>query len=260
MRQFTLQTRRSPDVDISSRRACLARLSRGAGLVALTGVDLVWASSVQPTTQSYIIRDLPRIYDAPNVMQPRGHGVVNHHSAAVRREANPVALVQNVDGGSSKMIPPGYVAMGNKNGVPPWFLYGIALQESKMLFGHRALPFPWTLNVKGQAKRYRSYDEALFALKGYVARGLMSVDIGCMQVNWRWHGNRLQTLERALDPYSNIDAGAQILRAEFVATGDWFKTAMRYHAGVINLANQQRAIGYATDVFRRLDRMGIRHA
>lgn len=246
-------------MEISSRRACLARLSHGIGLAALGGVDQVLALSSPSTGQSYIVRDLPRIGVAPIVAQARVQSAVKHHSA-VRRETNPVALVQNVNGGSSKTIPPGYVAMGDKNGVPPWFLYGIALQESNMLFGRRALPFPWTLNVKGQSKRYKSYDEALFALKEFVSRGLTSVDIGCMQVNWRWNAHRLQTLERALDPYSNIDAGAQILKAEFTATGDWFKTAMRYHAGAITPANQQRATGYATDVFKRLDRMGIRHA
>ena len=246
-------------MDIPSRRACLARLSHCIGLATLAGVEPVWALSLPSTGQSYIVRDLPSSETVPEAAPTRVHRVVTQHSE-LRRDKNSVALVQNVNGGSSKTIPPGYVAMGDKNGVPPWFLYGIALQESNMLFGHRALPFPWTLNVKGQGKRYKSYDEALFALKDFVSRGLTSVDIGCMQVNWRWNGHRLQTLERALDPYSNIDAGAQILRAEYAATGDWFKTAMRYHAGVITPANQQRATGYASDVFKRLERMGIRHA
>jgi hypothetical protein len=259
MHQITYQEQQAKGVDVSTRRACLARLSRSAGLVALTGVDQVWASAEQSMGQSYIVRDLPRIGGVPDVVKPRVHGTVKHQLAE-RRERNPVELVQNINGGSSKAIPAGYVAMGDKNSVPAWFLYGIAMQESNMLFGRRALPYPWTLNVKGQGKRYKSYDEALSALRGYVSSGLKSVDIGCMQVNWRWHGDRLQTLERALDPYSNIDAGAQILRVEFVATGDWFKAAMRYHAGAITPDNHQRATRYATDVFKRLDRMGIRHA
>lgn len=245
---------------VSSRRACLTGLTRGVGIAVLAGMDQTWASPPQLPGQSYIVRDLPRIDGAPqHGVQARAHSVPNRHSA-VRREPNPVELVQNTGRFSSKTIPAGYVAMGNKNGVPPWFLYGIALQESNMLFGRRALPYPWTLNVKGKGFRYRSYDEALYALKGFVGRGLTSVDIGCMQVNWRWHGTRLQTLERALEPYANIDAGAQILQLEFAATGDWFKTAMRYHAGVINSGNQVRATNYATDVFKRLDRMGISHA
>lgn len=242
-----------------TRRACIARIGHGLGVVALSGIDQVWAQSAPSSNRSYIARDISRIEVIPNTVRSTVHRD-EVTPLVVRKQADPVALVRNTHGMSSETIPYGYVAMGDRNSVPAWFLYGIALQESKILFGRRALPYPWTLNVKGQGKRYNTYEEALVALKWFVSNGLTSVDIGCMQVNWRWHGARLQTLERALEPYANIDAGAQILRAEYAVTRDWFKTAMQYHAGVITASNRQRATDYANSVFNRLERMGIRHA
>ena len=59
--------------------------------------------------------------------------------------------------------------------------------------------------------------ETLAALKGYVGRGVTNVDCGAMQVNWRWHADRLGSIERALDPYPNLSVGAQILREVGVA-------------------------------------------
>lgn len=133
-------------------------------------------------------------------------------------------------------------------GVPPLILYGVALQESKMKFGAHALPYPWTLCVRGQSKRYGSYQEVVLALKHYVTSGITNVDCGAMQVNWRWHKERLRSYRQALDPYPNLFVGAQILVEQYKATGDWFTAVGRYH----NQVDLPRARRYATQVFSRI--------
>jgi len=145
-------------------------------------------------------------------------------------------------------LPPGYRAVAERMGVPPLILYGVALQESKMKFGEHALPYPWTLCVRGDAKRYDSYREVVAALKHYVTSGITNVDCGAMQVNWRWHKERLRTFRQALDPYPNLFVGAQILVDQYRVTGDWFKAVGRYH-NQVDLARAQR---YATQVFSRI--------
>jgi soluble lytic murein transglycosylase-like protein len=160
--------------------------------------------------------------------------------------------------GDPAPLPPGYLAMGQRHGVPPLLLYGVALQESKDLFGEQSLPHPWTLCVRGKALRFSTQAGAVQHLQACVAGGVTNVDCGLMQVNWRYHQHRLQSFARALDPYPNMAVGAQLLREHFNATGDWFKAVGRYHHPSDNV----RAAAYARSVFARLSRIpaGRAHA
>lgn len=149
--------------------------------------------------------------------------------------------------GQPAPIPPGYVAMGRMNEVPPAILYGVALQESKMLFGEKALPYPWTLNVEKVPMRFKSYEASVAALRGYVSRGVNSVDCGLLQVNWGYHHDKLKTFWTAMDPYPNIGVGARLLRSHFVVTRNWFDAVARYHN-----ANPTIGVPYAKSVYRHI--------
>ena len=163
---------------------------------------------------------------------------------------------------ASGLQPPGaYVRIARQYGVDPWLLYGVALQESQLKFGARTLPYPWTLCVRGKGLRYAGYGETLAALKGYVGRGVTNVDCGAMQVNWRWHADRLGSFERALDPYPNLSVGAQILRGHYDARGDWRHAIALYHTGSdATVETRQRGERYAAQTLARLERLGVRHA
>lgn len=145
-------------------------------------------------------------------------------------------------------LPPGYVAMARRFAVPSMVLYGVALQESAMLFGPWTLPWPWTLNVQRVPKRYATYSDSVVAMRGFIAAGIRNVDAGLMQVNWGFHSDKLIDPARALDPYPNIAVGAQILRGHFDATGDWYRAVGCYHSP----GNASRADAYAAAVFRRI--------
>jgi soluble lytic murein transglycosylase-like protein len=152
-------------------------------------------------------------------------------------------------------IPEGYVRVGTEQGVPPAVVFGVALQESRLLFGtkfgKRALPWPWTLNVAGAPYRFTTRIEAENALRRFLSRGISSIDIGPMQVNWRYNKNRLITESHALDPYWNLRVGATILREHFVATDNWFSAVGRYHSP----SNRERATKYAHSVWRHIARL-----
>ncbi|HEX7635858.1 MAG TPA: transglycosylase SLT domain-containing protein [Noviherbaspirillum sp.] len=145
-------------------------------------------------------------------------------------------------------IPDGYVRTGQMEQVPPAVLYGVALQESARMFGQYALPYPWTLNVAGEPRRFRTHAEAVNGLRESVRRGITSVDCGLMQVNWRYHNKKLGDYHRALDPYPNLRVGAQILRDHYADTRDWFKAVGRYHSP----GDAARAESYARSVFHRI--------
>jgi len=153
-------------------------------------------------------------------------------------------------------IPRGYTLVANALGVPPALLYGVALQESVMLFGEpperRLLPWPWTLNIAGTPARFWSRAAAEERLEASLRRGVDSVDIGPMGINWRYHKARLQSVERSLDPYWNLRVGAGLLAQQFAACGDWREAVGRYHAP----GDRARAAHYSASVFARLRRIG----
>lgn len=149
-------------------------------------------------------------------------------------------------------IPAGYIHVARMKQVPPALLYAVALQESQMRFGLAALPYPWTLNIRGVPKRFDSYRAALAALVECLRQGVQLVDIGLLQICWLYHYATLRSPARALDPYPNIEVGAQLLRNHFSTTGNWFSATARYH-------NANPAIGdrYAASVFRHLGRIPV---
>jgi len=136
--------------------------------------------------------------------------------------------------------------------VPPRLLYGIALQESAMLWGEKVLPWLWTLNVQGTPHRYATYADSVRALDHYVhVRRIRNVDCGPMQVNWRWHSDKLGTVARAMDARYNLAVGASILSRHHRDTGDWFVATGRYH----HETDTARATDYARRVFARVAKL-----
>lgn len=157
---------------------------------------------------------------------------------------------------ASYVVPQGYVDVANEHGIPPRILYAVAMQESALLLPSGIVrPWPWTLNVEGRAERFRGREEAHQALTWYLRSGVRSIDIGLMQVNWRWHGDRLRDPWTALDPYFNLRVGATILAEHYRSTGDWQKAIGLYHASANTPAAKHRAENYRADVNRHLGRM-----
>ena len=175
---------------------------------------------------------------------------LNAPMAAGREPINPPPL--------REQPPKAYAVTAQRFGVPAWLMFGVALQESKIRFGERVLPYPWTLCVQGQGRRFSSYEQTLRALREVVARGVVNVDCGAMQVNWRWHKDKLGTPERALDPYPNLATGASILRGHFNRHGDWRRAVALYHTGAEDTAEKRaRGARYAQAALTRLSRLGV---
>lgn len=113
----------------------------------------------------------------------------------------------------AQQIPTRYQEIARKHNIPPGILYAIALTESgKTIMPGMFRPWPWTLNVAGKPKRYATRKETWNAIRYYMKQDIQSIDIGLMQVNWRWNKHRLGNTWSALDPSFNVNAGAKILR------------------------------------------------
>jgi len=139
-------------------------------------------------------------------------------------------------------VPSGYQVVAAEHGIPDALFYAVALAESGKKIASQDIrrPWPWTLNVEGQGYYYESRLKAWLALSEWLQRGIRSIDIGLMQVNWRWHEDKLGDTWRALDPYHNLRVGAEILRTCFEARREWWQSVGCYHAP----SNPDRAMRY----------------
>ncbi|MEW8015106.1 MAG: lytic transglycosylase domain-containing protein [Candidatus Sedimenticola endophacoides] len=130
---------------------------------------------------------------------------------------------------STLASPPAFRVVAGEYGVPYSLLFAVALTESGRSNNGKFLPWPWTLNVRGESRWYESRQAVVDDLRRLIAAG-ETPDVGLMQVNWRYHADRLGDPEQAVDPWFNLRAGASVLVDEYSDTGDWWKAVGRYHS------------------------------
>jgi len=133
---------------------------------------------------------------------------------------------------ADEFVPAGYRMIAAEHGIPQSVLFAVALTESGKPTGQAGTlrPWPWTLNVAGRGYFFDSRQAAWQALTAYLKEGKRSIDIGLMQVNWRYHQDQLGTPWQALDPYHNLRVGAGILQSCYVTRQDWWASVGCYHA------------------------------
>lgn len=177
--------------------------------------------------------------------------VINRHALLYI----PIVLGMHLSVVNAETIPSSYQRIAYENHIPPEVLYGIAMSESgdKLRSGHFK-PWPWTLNIAGVARRYPNRMAAWKGLTFFLNRGIRSIDVGLMQVNWRYHHDKLGTPWRALEPAHNARTGAKILRAEYQKTGEWKQAIGCYHSPGKKTAQRLRAKRYTDRVMRNIQR------
>jgi hypothetical protein len=115
---------------------------------------------------------------------------------------------------------------GAAYGIPAEILYGIAMVESR----HGDGPWPWTLNVAGQPYFFLSREAAWDQMRVLEAQHFDLVDVGFMQVNWRYHHHRFRNSWEALDPDTNQRVAVEILDEYRRSTGSLGRAIARYHS------------------------------
>ena len=150
-------------------------------------------------------------------------------------------------------VPAGYRLVASHYGIPAEVLYAVGLAESARRVDSTGTvrPWPWTLNVQGKGFFYASRAQVQQALESFLDVGFESIDIGLMQVNWRYHQNYLESPQLALDPYHNLRVAAKILRECHQSRQDWWEAVGCYHAP----NNPYRADRYRVRVFKHWQRV-----
>ncbi|MBZ9848684.1 transglycosylase SLT domain-containing protein [Mesorhizobium sp. CA14] len=133
-------------------------------------------------------------------------------------------------GATANPCEPEILRAADRYGVPAGILYAVGLTET----GKKGSLQPNALNIEGKAVFPRSRTEALAAFENARREGKTLIDLGCMQINHRYHGAQFRSVEDMLDPHQNVDYAARFLVSLHARHMTWSMAVARYHAGPDN--------------------------
>jgi hypothetical protein len=131
-------------------------------------------------------------------------------------------------------------------GVPLDLLRAISLTETATRKNGRSRTWPWTVNMEGDGYWFSSRQEAYDFTKKHRLAGATSFDIGCFQINYRWHKAAFASLDAMFDPLENAKYAAEFLKSLHEELGDWTSAVGAYHS---------RTPKYARKYIARFQRM-----
>jgi soluble lytic murein transglycosylase-like protein len=123
-------------------------------------------------------------------------------------------------------------------GVPVGILYAVGLTET----GNKGSLQPNAMNIEGKALFPNNRAEALTAFAKARQDGASLIDVGCMQINVRYHGGEFRSLSDMFDPRQNVDYAARFLLQLKQRHSTWSMAVARYHAGPDNDPAQKRYV------------------
>lgn len=130
----------------------------------------------------------------------------------------------------------------SETGVPFEVLVAIAQTETGRRIDGSVQPWPWAVNLEGQGHWFATRAEAFDFAAQAQAQGGRSFDVGCFQINERWHGENFASLTEMFEPLANARYAARFLRSLYRETGDWSAAAGAYHSRTPGLADGYRQI------------------
>lgn len=121
--------------------------------------------------------------------------------------------------------------------VPINVLRAVTRTETGRGKGGTLQPWPWTVNMEGAGHWFDTEDDARAFVFKHFKRGARSFDVGCFQINYKWHGQAFQSIEEMFDPVKNARYAAEFLSGLYKELGSWTEAAGAYHSRTPKYAN-----------------------
>jgi soluble lytic murein transglycosylase-like protein len=134
--------------------------------------------------------------------------------------------------------------------VPLGVLYAVGMTET----GRKSGLSPYAMNIAGRSHFAETPGEAVREFSAARGKGVKLIDLGCMQINHHYHGEKFASVEAMLDPAQNVDYAARFLSELREREGSWTMAVARYHAGPNNNPAQKR---YVCAVIRNMVASGF---
>ncbi len=121
-------------------------------------------------------------------------------------------------------------------GIPVDVMRALTRVETGRKRGGQFGPWPWTVNMEGKGYWFDTRAEALAFVQDSYANGARSFDVGCFQINHRWHGQAFTSFDQMFEPLDNASYAAKFMTDLFNEGGSWSWAAGAYHSRTETLA------------------------
>jgi hypothetical protein len=129
----------------------------------------------------------------------------------------------------------------DQTGVPVSVLLAITLTETGRPTESGLRPWPWAINQAGEGHWFQTPEDAIQFAESQLDLGLRNFDVGCFQLNHRWHSKGFTSTTDMFDPTSNALYAAKFLADLYSEVGDWSLAAAKYHSRTPEYANRYQA-------------------
>ena len=130
--------------------------------------------------------------------------------------------------------------------IPSRLLHAISIAESGRWNRARKenTAWPWTVTSGGKGQYYPTKVAAIRAVQRLQRQGVRNIDVGCMQVNLRYHPKAFQSLDEAFDPTANARYAGRFLAQLRQEKRSWVQAVKYYHSATRSLHIPYRAKVY----------------
>lgn len=156
---------------------------------------------------------------------------------------HPCAALASADQTKARLCDSAARQAADTTGVPLDVMLAITRVETGRSIAGVLSPWPWAVNQAGDGTFFETADQAMDHVQQAMADGATNIDIGCFQLNLRWHGDAFTSLNAMFEPTENADYAAQFLLQLHDEFGSWEGAIGAYHS-----RNADAAEGYLAKV------------
>ncbi len=122
------------------------------------------------------------------------------------------------------------VTAAGETSVPLSVLRAVTRNETGRKRNGATEPWPWTVNMEGEGFWFDTEDQARAFVFERFKTGARNFDVGCFQINYKWHGSAFNSIEEMFEPKKNAIYAARFLESLFRETGNWLDAVGAYHS------------------------------
>jgi len=133
------------------------------------------------------------------------------------------------------------IKASDASGVPLDILRALSRTETGRAVDTGLQPWPWTVNMEGKGRWFATLDDARAYVFSHFKEGARSFDVGCYQINYKWHGDAFRSIDDMFDPFLNAQYAAQFVSDLYQEFGNWPDAAGAYHSRTPEFARKYAA-------------------
>jgi len=137
--------------------------------------------------------------------------------------------------------------MERQKNIPKDLLKAISLAEAGRWNAKTKanIAWPWTVTYDGKGRFFDSKQEAQAEVEIALTEGVRNIDVGCMQINLKYHPDAFTRLSDAFDPAINTAYAATFLKSIQAKNKNWALATGVYHS-----STKEKALKYRRRVFK----------